>query len=418
MGKLGKLCIPVMLVFAIAAVTLSISLKKAGEKSRDRAEILAQGLADAAKTLDSGSGEASKATFSPAIGGGREGGTLGWDACRTVDLRSSSNSYAGAAESVNNLARQVVKQRADLAEQFVEIGRILGTPAKMAPDAGALTDLTAYDKGADGLKLHARNMVQRDAALRELLNRVMGAAGVRERYNGDIPENGGGLSDADRAALEAGLRALNQLRTSNSKYAAAMGSIHTTLGRIRINGVSWAALPGADRNNVDKVIANARENLRRAGEQLLRINQLTQEIRQKEAQIREKDQQLAVLLADKKETDRIIDGFFKQGLGLNYAAEDAPVKQAYSEVAKDLSGTIRKVNAEYGFVIVSVTANEAVEGLKFSIHRNNQYLGMLRIVNPGRYNSLAVVEDGDVAELQVGDAIVVASEILQDKVSK
>ncbi len=413
MGKTGKICAPVILVLAIAAVVLGVFLMQTGKKASRRAEILAGGLSATAKTLDSGSGESSKATYQPAGKGGKESGTLGWE-----EFRKGEDGYASSVQSVDNLAQKVLEQRAALIGYLVNLGRDLNAPGKFRPDAEALADLTKYEGGANGLSAFVNNLNRRDNVLRSELNRFLGVLGVNERYNGDIPEDGSGLSQRDRGAFTAGARAFNQLRDNARKYEGALKNVYPTLNTVRIPGVAWTQLSGADSGNVDKLVGNVQQNLRVAREQLQRINQLTDELKKANEKIAQQQEQLRICAANEAKANEIIEGFYKRGLGMDKGDPAKPALTSYDQVNSTLAGRILGVDEKYGFVVVSVTQSDAIEGLKFTVHRKDDFLGTIRLISLGRYNSLAVVDHGSIGSLKIGDTIIVASPVLQDKIEK
>ena len=417
MGKTGKICAPVIFVLAIAAVVFSVFLMITGKKATERAKILAKGLSETASTLDSGSGEASKATFTPASGKSKESGTLGWEACKKLDLSSSSNSYATAVNSVDDLAKQVIEQRADLIKYLVNVSNALGVPANMRPNAENLADLTKYENGADGVTTYARNMVKHDQQVKNKLNAFLRQLNVREQYSGVMTANGD-ISSQDIKAFEAAARQFAELRNVKSRYEGTLKSVYSTLSAARVDGVKFEQISGADANNPDKLSDNVRRNLTKARTELSKINKLRADLRQRDELIAKQLVQLEKMQKEINETNEVIEDFYKQGLGLRYASASAPAKTSYSEIDKELAGKILGIDETYGFIVVTVSQSDVIKGVKFSVHRGEKHLGFIRIVDTNRYNSIAVVDSGSVKDLSVGDNILIASDALQSEVNK
>ncbi len=417
MGKTGKICAPVIFVLAIAAVVFSVFLMITGKKATERAKILAKGLSETASTLDSGSGEASKATFTPASGKSKESGTLGWEACKKLDLSSSSNSYASAVNSVDDLAKQVIEQRADLIKYLVNVSNALGVPANMRPNAENLADLTKYENGADGVTTYARNMVKHDQQVKNKLNAFLRQLNVREQYSGVMTANGD-ISAQDIKAFEAAARQFADLRNVKSRYEGTLKSVYSTLSAARVDGVKFEQISGADANNPDKLSDNVRRNLTKARTELSKINKLRADLRQRDELIAKQLAQLEKMQKEINETNEVIEDFYKQGLGLRYASASAPAKTSYSEIDKELAGKILGIDETYGFIVVTVSQSDVIKGVKFSVHRGEKHLGFIRIVDTNRYNSIAVVDSGSVKDLSVGDNILIASDALQSEVNK
>jgi hypothetical protein len=412
MGKTGKICAPVILVLAIAAVVFAVFLMTTSKKATARAKILAQGLSETAKTLDSGSGESSKATFTPAAGSAKESGTLSW-----AEFQKGESGYKSAANSVDDLAKQILEQREALIKYLMNISNALEVPANMRPNAENLADLTKYEKGADGVATYARILVKRDQMIKNKLNDFLRQLGVREQYTGKITANGD-ISPEDIKAFDAARRKFADMRNDKVKYENVLKSVYSTLNAARVDGVSFEQISGADASNADKVADNARRNLQKARTELAKINKLRADVKQRDEVIAKQMAQLEKMQKEIKEANDVIEGFYKQGLGLRYASASTPAKTSYSEVSKELAGKILGIDDTYGFIVVSVCQSDVIKGVKFSVHRGEKHLGFIRIVDTNRYNSIAVIDSGDVKDLQVGDGILIASDVLQDKVEK
>lgn len=417
MGKTGKICAPVIFVLAIAAVVFSVFLMLTSKKATERAKILAKGLSETAATLDSGSGESSKATFTPASGKSKESGTLGWESCKKIDLSSSSNSYASAVNSVDDLAKQVIEQRAELIKYLVNVSNALGVPANMRPNAENLADLTKYEKGADGVTTYARNMVRHDQQIKNKFNAFLRQLNVKEQYSGAMTSNGD-ISPEDIKAFDAAARKFSELRNIKTRYESTMKGVYSTLSAARVEGVSFEQISGSDANNPDKLSDNVRRNLAKARTELSKINKLRADLRERDELIKKQLALLEQMQKELNETNEVIEDFYKQGLGLRYASASAPAKASYSEIDKELSGKILGIDETYGFIVVTVSQSDVIKGVKFSVHRGDTHLGFIRIVDTNRYNSIAVVDSGNVKNLRVGDNILIASDALQNEVNK
>ena len=96
---------------------------------------------------------------------------------------------------------------------------------------------------------------------------------------------------------------------------------------------------------------------------------------------------------------------------------DKVVKNSYEEVRKDLSGEVLQADANFGYVIVNLTNCDVLDDINLSVHRlsDGKYLGVIKVVNAGEFNSICTMVSGEISNISVGDKVVVGSAAIQGK---
>ena len=199
MGKLSKILGALVLVLALALAWSGWKILKQSKQIRYRTQLLAEALSKTAKTLDSGSNDSAKATYTAADGEtGVEGGELGWPKCAGVDLSKPGNPYAAATAGVVKQAEDVTTQRDTLAGDVVALTEAIQVPAEKRPDVEKLKGVATYKAQAgqvDETKGYLANRAQRDTQLQERLDSALKSNGYEKGYRGTVTETGALASD-------------------------------------------------------------------------------------------------------------------------------------------------------------------------------------------------------------------------------
>ena len=116
MGKLGKIFGILVLVLAIVVAVFSFLLSKHRDLFKNRAADLADGIVKTGQNLSSGAGQSNPVSFTPASGGGKESGNLGWG-----DYKANPADYKNKIDAVVKLAQSVSDQRTVLSESLANI---------------------------------------------------------------------------------------------------------------------------------------------------------------------------------------------------------------------------------------------------------------------------------------------------------
>ena len=422
MGKIGKILAPVVAIFAIAVLALSFLVAKQGKLFRQRSQILADGLVKAAKTLDSGSGDAGKVTFTPAENGNPEDGSLGWP-----KFKESSDTYASSANAVDALGKKVIAQRDYIIDKLVETSAKLETPAEKRPDGEELAKLNSYETGAESFFKYVENRVARDKNIVMEINKVASQINVKGSFNGEV-QDGGVLTSTDKRVFSDMAANLGNLKANYKSFqtffrgvSQRLGVLKLEQGTLRTTNPNAAALNNAgmdanDASDIRALLDGFTADLNTIQGQLARIPQLNQEIANQKAAIEQLKADVASWKAKYEKDEEVIKNYYKQGLGMSSATNDKVQKTSFEQMRKDLSGEILQVDAKYGYIIVNLTECDVVTGVILSVHRreNGSYLGLIKILKAGEFNSIATIIGGDINDIVEGDKVVVGSAAIQD----
>lgn len=430
MGKLGKVMAPAMVIMAICTAVASFFLMVQGKKYRYRSQILAKSLAETAKRLDSGSGEAKNVTFSVDAGTGNEDGSLAWKeaAKESVDLSADGNSYAATAEKVAKLATDVVEQRDAIVDKISGIAKSMGAPEKSMPNAESLKNVSAYEDGLNDFQSYINARVARDNYLRGSINAMLPMFGVSGRYSAAITTDGK-LTPQDAKLFDDVKQRVQNSRVILNNYQAFARDLARTLHGSRVDGVKWNAVShgNAGAYNVngfnlqgkataDNTLAALKKDLVELQKQLRRINELLKDIDRSKATINAQTDTIRKLEKKIKENEQVISSYFKQGLGVTIAENRGAAKSSMDEVEENLSGKIITVDSNTGIVVLNLSKHQVVPGVLFMVHRSGEYRGMVRVTKVGEFNSVAEVvmaENGGIAD---GDAVLRSKKVIQEVV--
>ena len=423
MGKFGKILAPMVAVFAIAALVLSFLIAKQGKLFRQRAEILAEGLSKTASTLDSGSGDAQKASFKKSDNGAPESGPLGWP-----EFAKGSSSYEQSVGSVNALAKKVIDQRDAIIEKLVEIGDKLKVEGKTAPDAESLQGLATYEEGLEGAGALADDWVSWNANVTAKVNDLASKFSLgNNAFQGKIMA-GGSLSGGDVQAFTAMGARTTALQLNYRTYRDSVKEMVRLLTAIQLHrDAAWKTNPNdaifsndgmgdASAREITRMMTNFRTDFNTLKSELAMIDELQAQLADLQQQLEEKEAERAKLEAKFKADEEVIENYYRQGLGMNSASRNREQKNTFTEVEKDLSGNVLQVDVKYGYIIVNLTNCDVYPGLNLSVHRrsNGDFLGMITVLSAGEFNSIATIVVGDIGGISAGDKVVIGSSAVQE----
>lgn len=423
MGKLGKILAPVVAVFAIAVLAMSFLVAKQGKLFRDRAASLAEGLVSAAQKLDSGSGDKAKVTFTKAENGKPEDGTLGWP-----KYKESPDSYSSSVNAVASLAGKVIDQRDFIIGKLVETSAHLETPEDRRPSEESLQGLATYEEGAGDFFKFVDDRVQRDKNIVSAINQFAMGVGVRNTFTGTI-QPGGMLTPADNAVFNDIRGRVNTLQGNYRTFQKFLRDAGQNLRNIPLQEGSWKAadtslpafsnggMDGKDAKELADMVEKFTADFQTIRTQMARIPKLTNDLADARAEIQRQKDAYATLMEKYEKDEEVIQNYYKQGLGMSSATNDKVRKETYEDIRKDLSGEVLQADAKFGYVIVNLTNCDVVNDANLSVHRlsDGKYLGLIKVINAGEFNSICTIVSGSISKISVGDKVVVGSAAIQGK---
>ncbi|MBQ4479462.1 MAG: hypothetical protein II943_02370 [Victivallales bacterium] len=423
MGKFGKNLAPVVAVFAIVALVMSLLVSKQGKLFRQRAEVLAEGLASAANVLDSGSGNAQKAAYKKSENGEPESGPLGWP-----EFAKDSGAYEQSAKSVASLASQVVDQRDEIIAKVVAVGEKLEAPDGKRPDEEVLKNLNSYGEGLEDFVAFVDARVKRDKDLFGQINNLAASLSVPDKFTGEITDNGK-LGDGDQKFLAGVQTRIEGLKKNFRGYQELIRNMSQTLTALPLRhpGGSWHVLRpddsvfmsnngvGLSDEDMKRLRENFTKNLQVLQKELEMIPQLEAELAATKNELAEMQEKLTKCEEKLQADEEVIENYYRQGLGMSSVQRNREAKNNYAEIDPDLAGMVLQVDSKYGYIIIDLSKFDVIPGVTFSVHRssNGGYLGEITVVSVEEFNSIARMVRGDIDDVSIGDKVVVGSRAIQ-----
>ena len=332
MGKLGKIFGILVLVLAIVVAVFSFLLSKHRDLFKNRAADLADGLVKTGQTLSGGSGQSNPVSFTPASGGGKESGNLGWG-----DYKANPADYKNKIDAVTKLAQSVSDQRTVLSEALANIAATLKAPEDLSITADNLKNLGKYNAAAKALAEHVEEVQKRDEEVRDSLEALSGilkstAAGfddsgfyTRKSADGSAPkpakkpakksedgeeeEEEEQAEDEEKGASQYGgydvqtaLKTLNQAAevtvARTAAYEKGYGALIDAIGKYKWN-VSARDFAGKDyKSALAAMVADAKEINTKIGDLEEQVAKLKREVEDFKAKVADREDQIAKLKDD------------------------------------------------------------------------------------------------------------------------
>ena len=444
MGKLGKIFGILVLVLAIVVAAFSFLLSKHRQMFRDRAADLAAGLDSTGKALAVGSGVSAPVSFTPASGGGKESGNLGWG-----DYKANPGDYKNKVKQVEDLAQRVTAQRNALAETLAAVSSSLKAPEDLGLSADNLKAVGKYDAAAKAIKNHVEEVQKRDEEVRislEALSGILRASipgfgdpefYTRKTADGSAPkapkkpakksedgeegeEEEAAEEETDAAAVQYGgydaqsaLQALEQAakvivdRTAayEKGYAdlfAAISKYNWSVNVSRIKGNDYKSALAA-------MVADAKEINTKIIDLEEQVSKLKKEVEDFKAKLADRDAKIAQLEEDLKKMTAERDQLKKQAELLSmpkseYKDVNAPVEpiQKIEEVKVEITGRVLDVDEEWSFITLDLGKDQVVPGLKLAVNQNGNYIATVKVIKAEDRVSLAEIVTGRVADIKPG----------------
>ena len=445
MGKLGKIFGFLVLVLAIVVAALSFLLSKHRQMFRDRAAVLAEGTVKTAQALSGGTGAASPVSFTPASGGGKESGNLGWG-----DYKANPADYKGKIEQVEKLAKSVTAQRNALSETLVAISSTLKAPEDLGVSAGNLNNLGKYEAAAKALAGHVEEVEKRDEEVRASLEALSGilratipgfadpAFYTRKTADGSAPkapkkpakksddeeeEEPAAEEETDSAAVQYGgydvqtaLQALEQaakvLVTRTAAYENGYANLIAAISKYDWN-VNISRIKGNDyKSALNTMVEDAKAINTKIVDLEEQVAKLKKEVEDFKAKLADREQKIANLEEELKKMTAERDQLKKQAELLSmpkseYKDVNAPVEAIakMEEVKVEITGKVLDVNEEWNFITLDLGKDQVVPGLNLAVNQNGNYIATVKITKIEDRVCCAEVVSGRVADIKPGAVV-------------
>ena len=445
MGKLGKIFGILVLVLAIVVAVFSFLLSKHRDLFKNRAADLADGIVKTGQNLSSGAGQSNPVSFTPASGGGKESGNLGWG-----DYKANPADYKNKIDAVVKLAQSVSDQRTVLSESLANIAATLKAPEDLGITADNLKNLGKYSAAAKALSDHVAEVQKRDEEVRVSLEALSGilkatAAGFddsefysRKSADGSAPkpakkpakksedgeeEEEEAAEDEDKGGAQYGgynvqtaLQTLDQAAkvtvARTDAYKKGYEDLINAIGKYKWN-VTASDLAGKDyKSALAAMVADAKEINTKIGDLEEQVAKLKREVEDFKAKLADREDQIAKLKDDLAKMTAERDQLKKQAELLSmpkseYKDVNAPVEaiEKMEEVKVEITGKVLIVNEEWNFVTMDLGKDQVVPGLKMAVNQNGAYIATVKITKVEDRVCCAEVISGRVADIKAGAVV-------------
>ena len=444
MGKLGKIFGILVLVLAIVVAAFSFLLSKHRQMFRDRAADLAAGMDKTGKALSAGSGVSSPVSFTPASGGGKESGNLGWG-----DYKANPADYKGKIDKVEQLAQSIASQRNALAETLATISSSLKAPEDLGVSTDNLKAVGKYDAAAKAIASHVEEVQKRDEEVRVSLEALSGILRAtisgfgdpefytRKTADGSAPkapkkpakksedgeegeEEEAKEEETDEAvsqyggydaqsALQALEKAAKVIVDRTNAYEKGYENLFAAITKFDWN-VNISRIKGNEyKSAVDAMVSDAKEiNIKIIGLED-QVAKLTREIEDFKAKVAARDEKIKNLEENLATMTAERDQLKKQAELLSmpkseYKDVNAPVEaiQKLEDVKLEITGKVLDVNEEWNFITLDLGKDQVVPGLKLAVNQSGSYVATVKITKVEDRVCCAEVVSGRVADIKPG----------------
>jgi len=405
---------PVVAVLAIAIAALSFVVSSRRMEFRDRAAVLAKGVADTAQKLDAqtGSGAAAKVTFTPAAPGTKESGALGWPTYHTDKAE-----YQKAIDATVKLAADVNTQRGELALAIYEMSIALQLPEN-ALTQDSLNTLSSYKNAIADAKTHATAVRNRDDAVLGALKAYSSEVGLKlntasleTRSEAKITDEDGNETGTKLGDFDC-KKPLDDLRTAikdvNDRQKAFEAALKTTPEKIP--EFTWTAqVENLSGRGFPNVLAALEEDygaingklveLKKTIEDLAKVKQEKQELEGAFAELKDKNATLEKDVTALKKQVRDLGGESEIGF--------AKTIESIRDVDPNTSGKVLVANPQWNFVVADMGQEHVIAEVPVIISSEGKYLASGIVKKVEKKVSLVEIVRGDVAGIPEGAQVFV-----------
>lgn len=423
MAKLGKILGPVVVVLALAAAVMSFMAARQRAMFRERAAVLAQGMQAAADKLNDGTGsEKTKAlTFAAASDSSpKEGGSLGWEEYKK-SAKAADGAYKKNVDQLAALSAEVVQQRSVLIASVLDMAKELGCPEEMLPTLAEMTRLGKYQECLGLLQDYTRKVAERDAKMVEgvqaigkiVSTDVSGTFAVM-----DVQTDADGKKSLGEFKIDEAFGAVRGGVEGVQKRSAAMAGAIAGLSK-DISNQKWTfsvarVQRGDDLQAMLGELTKLKSDLQEINKRLANEERLQTEREALNQKVREMENQIADLESQNKE---LAEKARKADLTIGLSPEDPSQRTEKVESMEDVDraaiGKVKSTDRDFGYVVVSLTNRQVMNGVMLTVMRGGQYAATVKVTKAGDDFSIADVVNGRIADIAADDDVVVSSANLQ-----
>ncbi len=414
MRAINRIFVFFILILTIGGAIISILLFQNRNLMRNRADTMAEGMADMVRSLDreSQTGVASRVTFQPRDQEA-DSGTLSWQ--QYLEDRPDFTSLNNATEAAENLAKQINDQRNHLALKLAEAAEILGHDQDGLPRRLSNADQNQYETQAQAIIRLTRAVEARAGDMIDALVSIGSAADVtvqrneftRRRQERDIDGNLVAGDFEHQPQVRRVQDAVRDLAAARSEYQGAL-----TEAISQISAHQWSVTPAAVRDRADyqRALANMTNDFNQINAELIRSAQRQEALEQTQAELTAARNRLQQLTGER---DQLIQrlGIVRDEGRDEVERDDEPTVDptgVQERFPRDTRGRVVEVNPRFGFVIIDLGHQDKVgRGLQLLVDRDGQFIARLEVTEVRENTAVAdVVPRIMIDQIQAGDQVI------------
>ena len=395
MAVLNRIVNILILLLVIAAGVFSYMLFGKRESLTKGMESMAAAISNTAATLDDGGASGTKAA-----------GSL-----KKADLDHKKD-FSALLPKLNDTAKEIVRQRNDLAKALAQTGRELG--AKNVKEASL--------RRVDNFAGECKNLQSAVKAYKDNANGVKNQfVAIGRSLKADVKMtdlDGTGYREASQKIQDKAETLRKESDTTASDIAYAKNRLGVSIGKYSTNTSKfWREAVDKRAKDIQKLSSERGKFERLSKSQEKEISKLKEEKKALEDQVKTKDKEIARQL-------KIITDDGKKPEPALKLMPDSP------ECYKEVRGTVQYVNREYGFVQIDIGKDYQIEqeygvmknivsfplqpGLTMTVSRgsgeNAEIVATILVKTVNKNNSICNVIKGNVADIREKDHVFFSSE--------
>ncbi|MBO4304686.1 MAG: hypothetical protein J6A21_08900 [Lentisphaeria bacterium] len=395
MAILNRIVNILILLLVIAAGVFSYMLFGKRESLTKGMESMAAAISNTAATLDDGGASGTKAA-----------GSL-----KKADLDHKKD-FSALLPKLNDTAKEIVRQRNDLAKALAQTGRELG--AKNVKEASL--------RRVDNFAGECKNLQSAVKAYKDNANGVKNQfVAIGRSLKADVKMadlDGTGYREASQKIQDKAETLRKESDTTAGDIAYAKNRLGVSIGKYSTNTSKfWREAVDKRAKDIQKINSERGKFERLSKSQEKEISKLKEEKKALEDQVKTKDKEIARQL-------KIITDDGKKPEPALKLMPDSP------ECYKEVRGTVQYVNREYGFVQIDIGKDYQIEqeygvmknivsfplqpGLTMTVSRgsgeNAEIVATILVKTVNKNNSICNVIKGNVADIREKDHVFFSSE--------
>ncbi|NLF93015.1 MAG: hypothetical protein GX564_03920, partial [Oligosphaeraceae bacterium] len=348
----------------------------------------------------------------------KESGSLGWE-----DYKQSATAQDGAYKktlsTVQSLAAKVIEQRNTLTASILDSANALNYPAEVELNSADLNSLDKYAESAAKMVAHAKAVAERDAAIVQKVNEVAvvvnasidDAILARPVVTDEAGQTKPGDYKVDEAFADFKQKVEAVLDRCQLFSAGVIGAVAAIDKHSWNEGLRPQTLAKADANTLRAQLELLAGDCQKINDSLKRREFLEGEYDKQKSVIGELEEKLTRLEGEnEKQLSRLKK--LEERVGVVDADQGEKV-ESWDSIDQNTIGKVMRVNQDFGFVVVDLSEKKVMRDVRLAVTRAGNYVATLAVIKAMPYQSIADLTHGNIADIKVGDEIIISARQMQ-----